>query len=183
MHACRQIYYLPKGVGVDSLCDPLAARWLQFTLAQTGNPVVTCRAELVLLLLLTARQDAHAPAAGSEVCGPGIHPCLHQGLPEDPGLVPRLRLHAVEYLHGGGDDTRQVFHLYPFVCFSLLMLTLSLKLTFKPASVPHSIIGCRLPEKEGSAGRKVAILPSAELPVVWNGQEASRSVRKQKRRF
>lgn len=54
------------------------------------------------------RHDSHLPAAVSEICGPDLHPCLHQDLPRDPGRVPGPRLHAVKYRNGAGDGTHQV---------------------------------------------------------------------------
>lgn len=47
-----------------------------------------------------------------------------------------------------------------------------------PASLPGSIIGCRLPEKDGRCRRERGhSLPSAELAAVWDRREPSQKVR------
>lgn len=54
------------------------------------------------------RHHSHISADGPEALRSGLHPGLHQDLPENPGLVPRLRLHAGQQRHGAGNDPHQV---------------------------------------------------------------------------
>lgn len=58
------------------------------------------------------RHDTDRAAAGSKVCCPGVHPGLHQDLPEYAGLVPRIDLPAFQRRHSSGDDTYQVTLFY-----------------------------------------------------------------------
>lgn len=140
----------------------------------------------MLTLFSFSRHDAHCPAAGAEVWRPGLHPCLHQDLPEDPGLVPRLRLHAVQHPNGGGDDSHQVGAGSPVTAYPLpsvqrscifFVILLFLKPTLSPSSPLHSIIGCRLPKKDGCCRTERESIPSTELPAVWEGQEVSHEAR------
>lgn len=97
-------------------CSTRSLRQKKTMLMSVEQRCLTC-----FPLLLTTRHDAHSPAADSEVCGPGIHPRLHHALPENPGLAPRLRLHAVKRFNGGGDDTRQVWATQPGSVYLLLL--------------------------------------------------------------
>lgn len=58
------------------------------------------------------------------------------------------------------------------------MIVLVLRLTLTPASLRHSIAGCRLAEKDGRCRTDCEDdVPSNELPAVWDGQEMSDEVR------
>lgn len=62
----------------------------------------------LLSVLLPIRHHSHLHAVVSEVCRPGVHPRFYEDLSENPWLVPRLRLHAVQHLNCPGNDTHQV---------------------------------------------------------------------------
>lgn len=62
----------------------------------------------LLSVLLPIRHHSHLHAVVSEVCRRGVHPRFYEDLSENPWLVPRLHLHALQHLNCTGNDTHQV---------------------------------------------------------------------------